>query len=55
MRGENHKFRKNGSEIFLRGGLDRANQVEMAGENWGFGAADFDTLHSPIAWNLARR
>jgi hypothetical protein len=27
-------FLKNGSRIFLREGLDRANQVEMVGENW---------------------
>jgi len=25
----------------LRGGLDRANQIEMAGENRSFGAGDF--------------
>ena len=31
----------------LREGLDRANQVEMAGENWGFGASSLrdQTLH----------
>ena len=29
---ENHEFLKNGRGIFLRGGLDRANQVEIAGE-----------------------
>jgi hypothetical protein len=48
MRGEKHEFRKNGSEIFLRGGLDRGNRVDFAEENWGFGAADFGTLPSPI-------
>jgi hypothetical protein len=38
MGGEKHTFLKNGREIFLCEGLDRANQVEMAGENWAFGA-----------------
>jgi len=38
MRREKHIFLENGSKIFLRGGLDRANQVEVAGENRDFGA-----------------
>ena len=41
MRGEKHVFRKNGSGIFLREGLDRGDRVEMAKENFGFGAAEF--------------
>jgi hypothetical protein len=40
MQGEKHGFRKNGSEIFLRGSLDRGNQVEVAEENRGFGATN---------------
>jgi hypothetical protein len=48
MEGENHDFRKNGSEIFLRGGLDRGDGVEMVGENCGFGAT------MPIVLRAAR-
>ena len=40
MRREKHNFLENGSKIFLRGGLDRGNQVETAEENRGFGATD---------------
>jgi hypothetical protein len=35
MAREKHDFLKNGSGIFLAEGLDRANQVEMVGENCG--------------------
>jgi len=38
MQEQKHKFPKNGRGIFLHRGLDRANQVEMAGENQGVGA-----------------
>ena len=42
MRREKHNFLENGSKIFLRGGLDRGNQVEIAEENCRFGAVDFE-------------
>jgi hypothetical protein len=47
MAREKHEFPKNGSDLFLRRGLDTANQVEMAGENCGFGANGLrdQTLH----------
>jgi len=41
MGGVNHDFLENGREIFLRWGLDRANQVEIAHRNWSFGATIF--------------
>jgi len=33
MGGANHDFLENGREIFLRGGLDRANQIDFVDEN----------------------
>jgi hypothetical protein len=41
MRGEKHGFRKNGRRIFLSGGPDRGDRIEIAGENWGFGQQIF--------------
>jgi hypothetical protein len=41
-------FLKNGRGIFLAEGLDRANQVEVARENCGFGAAIFAGHHSGL-------
>jgi hypothetical protein len=46
MRGGKHVFRKNGREIFLWGGLDTGNQVEIAEENHGFGATPSTGLYS---------
>jgi hypothetical protein len=43
MPGEDHIFLKNGSHKFLPAGLDRANQIEFAEENCGFGATIFAT------------
>jgi len=41
MDGVKHDFLENGREIFFAEGLDRANQVDLAHENCGFGATIF--------------
>jgi hypothetical protein len=50
MREENHTFLKNGSGIFLRERLDRANQVELAQEKSRFGAANLP-INSAGRWS----
>jgi hypothetical protein len=51
MRGEKHGFLENGRGISLRAGLDRANQVEIVGENRGF-AQKNRALPSKAEWTL---
>jgi hypothetical protein len=58
MRAYNHEFPKNGSEIFLPQGLDRANQVDFVRKNrrlaQGFSAAHCGSaVMIPISEHIA--